>query len=531
MASKATECEIGLFFWWRRNGAFVSEKQIDQFSERLGETSLERIEEIVPPTLRAMRLEGGEELTFGPVSFLRPNFPFQCDVENLQISTGPLLKNPQLLLRGEGAALPLSDHPADLMALYQACLKAQQLRALYFDVVTHPRSYLSPNFDIFDHTTLFFPPLELSECGCDRSDSSRFNRFFSKRRDQMEQRVVDHVIKTVLDRSSEVRLLEMGCGNLFPMWRILGLLMLQGYHRFHVGLIDPQRPRGYDEGTDLIEKLIQFFRHIEDVDMRFSYSPLCQHFFQCHPDFRPHAMMAIDFDQFHTCYKLDDLPELAQRFLQKNSPSLYQRLKRHRNWQLRDLNLACSSLDEKGAFILGFGKHDFIFERAGDFQILHSANYARAILKVISGCFPKGSASSIRMAVFNDLLPVALYIIASFAKSGVQQLELSLPSDTKQAIPGSDFLVFLSNSFPAITFSLSQEDQKAEELERGCYSPTQKYDLVVLDALVIRDDQALKKICRERGKCSTHQVGNALCIFGFNKRQLTCFSVPYAYPG
>lgn len=522
MGTRATQREIALFLWWDRSAFTASPHDLERFAHQMGSTTIEYLLREVPPTLSALRLAGGDKVSLRQVTYLRPHFPYHCDAQMWGIPQEPLLKDPQLLL--DGSAPVLSKHPDDLRALWAACQKADQLYALYMEIISHPRQYYVQEIDRHQKPMLCFPPLLLSECGCDGPNSAKINRLLSPRRERMECAARDHILKCVPDRSSVVRIIDVGCGNLLPLWRILGLLLMQGYRTFHVGLVDLWKPNGYHEEADLIEALHAFFQKFDGVTVQLLYSPTVPHFFRQHPEFSPHLMLAMDFDQFHATYSWSDLPESAQRIIREETPSLVQDFG---GSALSDLILCSQRVDGEGAFILGFGQHDYVFDFKGKIPtILHSDRPGKAIGPILKQAFPAGATRAIRMAVFNDLLPALIDAIVYFARSGVERIEILLAPESVDTIPGEIFHQFLSQNFPQITFAPYREIDFTEELERDCYAPAKRVDVVLHHVDHLRTIESLRRAYKTRGAQRAHVAGKGVLTLGISLERVVSLTIP-----
>lgn len=185
----------------------------------------------------------------------------------------------------------LSKHTLDLNLLCTTCVKVGLLRELYIEIVSHDTDYLAyspPKQDDGRAGAFVFGPLGLSECACPYTF-----RLDSDRRQVLEQYFVQHILQVKPRRDETIRVLSVGSGGLLQDWRLIGLLIKEGYTKFEWVVVDSDYPE-----LPELKRFKDFYRRLPDIHIDIiDYADLAvAHGELLGRKFQADALNAIDFN-------------------------------------------------------------------------------------------------------------------------------------------------------------------------------------------------------------------------------------------
>lgn len=110
--------------------------------------------------------------------------------------------------------------------------------------------------DSFSHPQLRFKPLNLTECTC---QNSAFNRLHNSRRDDLENAIVKRLAVNYPNKSEPISILSMGSGGLMSDFITLEKLILAGFKKINIALVDPKID------LEAVKRIDNFFKGYPDV--------------------------------------------------------------------------------------------------------------------------------------------------------------------------------------------------------------------------------------------------------------------------
>lgn len=183
-----------------------------------------------------------------------------------------------------------------LINIYQECIKKNFRKEFYFELVANPTDYLIPPH--FFNNNLTFPPLNLGECGC--CNTQEFNRFFTDRRLNIEERITTDLKKVYLEKQGALNLLGFGSGRLLEDWILIGKLIKEGITEINYTIVEPHLHK------EALENFTAFFADFEGVKINIkAYKNLEE--YRNEPNNLQDAVFAIDFDEFDSNKNLKEL--------------------------------------------------------------------------------------------------------------------------------------------------------------------------------------------------------------------------------
>ncbi len=170
-----------------------------------------------------------------------------------------------------------SKNPDDLQKLYDTCIRVGLVRELYLEIVTNDTDYFKQVSE--PNPQVCFTPLGISECACrDRQN----NRLFSETRYVLENQVIKHL---KANKNQPIEVISMGSGGLLQDWKLLGLLVKEGFKEISWAAVDP-----INKKNPQVQKMKEFLSHISGVAITFTaYSSI-----EDVPDKQVDAIVAFD---------------------------------------------------------------------------------------------------------------------------------------------------------------------------------------------------------------------------------------------
>lgn len=369
------------------------------------------------------------------VCYLRPGI--QNDIQALFVKRGKPIDVPELPLLDKTVHdfSDLSNPPLcsknheDLEHLYRICDKVGLLRELYMEVISHDTDYFQQFPKLSPAPVVGFTPLGIGECAC---VSHKYNRVFTKTRYAFEQQFVNHILATVPHKADVVRVLSMGSGRLLQDWKLIGLLLKEGYNAIHWVLVDP-----INANNPRIDRVNNFFAKIEDVSVELI---ACNNISEVQEGLvsSAHAVLTVDFD-----------PEI---------------------W--KDLIRSKMYLAPSGKLFFGAGMTVFVVSAEGTTIPFHQLKYG-AMAKDIEASVPNQYQGVVRIACIEDW-SVAVHAITSLQKQGVVDIDLHIDMDAdEEKITAHELFAFF---FPRLKIAINTPT--VEEIETQIQQK-QQFDFIL----------------------------------------------------
>lgn len=349
------------------------------------------------------------------VCYLRPGI--QKEIQALFVKRGKPIDMPEepLLDRATHDFSDLSNPPLcsknkeDLKLLYDTCEKVGLLRELYIEVVSHDTDYFQQFPAERPAPIVGFTPLGIGECACVGHKS---NRVFNNMRYVYEEQFINHILAVVPNKADTVRVLSMGSGRLLQDWKLIGLLVKEGYTSIQWVLVDP-----INSDNPRIDRLKGFFAKIKDTYVELI---ACTNISQVQEKAdlvsNQHAVLTIDFDR--------DV--------------------------LKDLICSKMFLKSTGKLFLAGGVAIFVVSAQETTALFQEAKYL-TIASDIEASVPDNYQGVVRIACIENWA-VAVYAISVLQRCGVAEVELHIDMDAdEEKISAQELFGFF---FPKLNLSI-----------------------------------------------------------------------------
>lgn len=329
------------------------------------------------------------------VCFKRPGMPRELQATLLKlvgytfdVPREPKLKKDEWAFSDLSNPALCSKNPEDLELLYKTCEKMGLVKEFLFEVLSHDLDYIH-GADTWGTPHNEFSPLNLEECAC---ANSAYDRLLTDRRYDFEQEFLQHIESTLPNKSETVRVLSLGSGELLQDWKMIGLLLKEGYNNIDWVLVDPINSQ--EKAISRIENLKNFFSQIKDAHVNITpYNAISD--MPSDDTAKAHAMLAIDFDE--------------------------------PNWE--DFVASAKNLSGTGVLLLGTGQFDFAITQEG-VKVLAKDEQCTKMCQDLESTLTKGYQGPVHIASAG-VWAQALIAISTLQKLGVSSFKLTVAPDPK----------------------------------------------------------------------------------------------------
>lgn len=371
------------------------------------------------------------------VCYLRPGI--QKEIQALFVKRGQPIDMPEepLLDSAIHDFSDLSNPPLcsknkeDLKLLYDTCEKVGLLRELYIEVISHDTDYFQQFLTERPAPIVGFTPLGIGECACIGHKS---NRVFNNMRYVYEEQFVNHILAVVPNKSDTVRVLSMGSGRLLQDWKLIGLLIKEGYTTFQWVLVDP-----INSNNPRIDRLKDFYEKIKDIHVELiACTSIAEVQDKAGVVSNQHAVLTIDFDQ-----------EI-----------------------LKDLSCCKVYLHPAGKLFLSSGVAGFVVTAQETASVFQEARFL-AMANDIEASVPDNYQGVVRIACIENWA-VAVYAISVLQRRGAAVVELHIDMDAnEEKISAQELFGFF---FPTLhlTIKTPTTDEIEDQIEQK-----QQFDFIL----------------------------------------------------